>query len=210
MSGSLANLSPQIEDVLEFWFGSSDSDDPEGLTSEGLLYQRRRKIWFGKNPEFDRAIRDRFELLYQQAAAGNLDPWQQSPSGSLALILVLDQFPRNMFRHTPQAFATDAVARAVAKEMIRRGDDRLLLPVQRIFVYLPLEHSENRDDQHQSVQQVEVLVATQPALADCLDYAQRHQVVIERFGRFPHRNRILGRETTAEEAEFLQQPGSAF
>lgn len=203
------NLSPQIEDVLKFWFGSADSDAPEGSTSDGL-YQRRRKFWFGQNPEFDRAIRDRFESLYQQAAAGHLDGWQQSPSGSLALILVLDQFPRNMFRHTPQAFATDFKAQQVAKGMIDRGDDRLLLPVQRIFVYLPLEHSENRDDQHLSVQQVEALVATQPALADCLDYAQRHQVVIERFGRFPHRNRILGRETTAEEAEFLQQPGSAF
>lgn len=206
-------LAPQARDVLEFWFGSVDlSEDLIDLQSEldSSLYQRRRKLWFGKQPEFDRTIHDRFKALYQQAAAGELDQWQQSSLGSLALILVLDQFPRNMFRNTPQAFATDAKARDISKAVIRRGCDRLLHPVQRMFIYLPLEHSENRDDQSQSVRLTQSLAAADPALADCFDYAQRHQVVIERFGRFPHRNAILGRKTTPEEAEFLQQPGSRF
>lgn len=196
------SLSPQAEEVLKFWFGSPDTNE--------ALYERRRKIWFGKDPEFDRAIYDRFYFLYEQAAAGEHDLWQSSPLGSLSLILVLDQFPRSMFRNTPQAFATDAKAREVAEATIGRGFDRLLQPVQRLFIYLPLEHSENLDDQNRSVQLVQALSIANPELSDCLDYAQRHQMVIERFGRFPHRNRILGRETTPEEAEFLTQPGSAF
>jgi len=196
------NLLPLVEEVLDFWFG------PPPITS--MLYKQRRKRWFSKNPEFDRQIYDRFYSVYEQAATGTLDHWQHSPLSNLALILVLDQFPRNMFRNTPQAFATDAKARETTRVAIEQAFDRVLAPVQRLFVYLPLEHSENLDDQNQSVQLVQVLIATHPELLDCLDYAQRHQAVIERFGRFPHRNRILGRDTTPEEAEFLKQPGSSF
>lgn len=199
---SAQNLSPQAEEVLEFWFG------PPPI--EISLYERRRKLWFGKNPDFDRDIFDRFHLLYEQAATGDLDQWQHSPLSNLALILVLDQFPRNMFRNTPLAFATDAKAREITKVAIEQGFDQELEPVQRLFVYLPLEHSEDLNDQNRSVQLVQALIVTNPELSDCLDYAQRHQVAIEQFGRFPHRNRILGRQTTPEEAEFLTQPGSSF
>jgi uncharacterized protein (DUF924 family) len=194
--------SPSIDAILLFWFGIPQTPDAQ--------YSQRRKLWFGKNPEFDRNIHDRFHSLYEQAAKGELDSWQASPKGSLALILLLDQFPRNMFRDTPRAFATDAKACAIAKQSIAQQIDRVLEPIQRIFIYLPLEHRENLADQHQCVQLFEELVAGSPELADCLDYARRHQAVIDRFGRFPHRNRILGRPSTPAEVEFLQQPGSSF
>lgn len=196
------DLPPWVEEVLEFWFG------PPPITPS--LYGQRHKLWFSKNPEFDRQIHDRFYSLYEQASAGALDHWQYSPLSNLALILVLDQFSRNMFRNTPQAFATDARARHATQVAIEQQLDQALAPVQRLFTYLPLEHSENLDDQNQSVQFVQALLTTNPELSDCLDYAQRHQAVIERFGRFPHRNRILRRNTTLEEAEFLKQPGSSF
>lgn len=191
-----------IDAVLQFWFGDAPVNE--------LLYQNRRKLWFGKKKAFDQEIRQRFSDLYTQAASGKLDSWQQTAPGILALILLLDQFPRNMFRHTPQAFATDAQALSLAKFAIDHGLDQALAPVERLFVYLPLEHSESQTDQQRSVQLFEALALEQPNLDDVRDYALRHQAVIDRFGRFPHRNRILGRETTPEEAEFLQQPGSSF
>lgn len=199
-------LASEAHAVLSFWFGEQYDEHP----SDVVLYDQRRKLWFGKQPEFDQMIASRFQDLYAQAAAGELDHWQQSPLGALALILVLDQFPRNMFRDTPQSFATDAKARTVAQAAITQGFDQALTPIQRVFMYLPLEHSENLDDQNQSVQLVQAITATHPDLSDIADYAVRHQRVIQRFGRFPHRNRILGRSTTAEEAAFLQQPGSSF
>jgi uncharacterized protein (DUF924 family) len=193
---------PTITAILNFWFGDSGT--------ESTSYEQRRRFWFGKTPEFDQAIREQFHAVYAQAAAGQLDHWQDTPEGSLALILVLDQFSRNMFRDTAQAFATDPQALAAAKRAIARGFDQQLLPIQRIFLYLPLEHSEDLADQQQSVEQFRQLIAASPDLQDTFDYALRHQSVIERFGRFPHRNRLLGRDTTPEEAEFLTQPGSSF
>jgi uncharacterized protein (DUF924 family) len=195
-------LLADIGAVLRFWFAEPQTPQAQ--------YAQRRKLWFGKNPEFDRTIGARFQSLSEQAAEGRLQHWQASPLGSLALIVLLDQFPRNMFRDTPRAFATDGLARAVAQHSLSQAFDRALEPIQRIFVYLPLEHSENLDDQRQSVQLFTALAAENPELADCLDYALKHQVVIERFGRFPHRNRILGRSSTPAEIEFLQQPGSSF
>lgn len=191
-----------IDAVLSFWFGTAH------LGIE--LYQQRRKLWFGKNPAVDQEIRDRFLDLYQQATEGKLDQWQRSPLGALALVILLDQFPRNMFRNTPQAFATDARARTVAKEAIEQGWDQDLPAVQRFFFYLPLEHSEHLPDQQQCLQHYQRLIAANPELADMLDYAIRHHEIIDRFGRFPHRNRILGRDSTPEELEFLKQPGSSF
>ncbi|MBF2049676.1 MAG: DUF924 family protein [Leptolyngbya sp. IPPAS B-1204] len=191
----------QIQAVLSFWFG----DPPEAAS-----YAQRRKFWFGKQPEFDAEIRQKFAAIYEQAAAGALDAWQQLPAGCLALVIVLDQFSRNMFRDTPQAFATDAKALQIAQQAVAQGFDQQLAPIQRIFLYLPFEHSENLADQHQSVELTRQLSAEVPELADVFDYAVRHQDVIERFGRFPHRNRILGRESTPEEIEFLKQPGSSF
>jgi uncharacterized protein (DUF924 family) len=189
----------QVQEILEFWFGKPDDLD----------YGKSRKVWFTKNPEFDREVRSRFLPVYQQAAAGELDDWKASPQGCLALIILLDQFPRNMFRGQSQAFATDPQALFYAKHAVTNGFDRELLPIQRQFIYLPFEHSENLTDQHQCIK----LFSTLQDYPECIsgvDYAHRHFQVIERFGRFPHRNEILGRETTPEEAEFLQQPGSSF
>ena len=191
-----------IEDILTFWFGEPGSADTG--------YQQRRKFWFGKSPKVDAEIRSRFLECYKQAAAGQLTEWQATPQGALALVLLLDQFARNMFRDTPQMFATDDQALEIAKEAIARQFDAHLSPVQRLFLYLPLEHSENATDQERSVELIRQLAQANPELHDAFDYALRHQRVIEQFGRFPHRNRILGRPTIPAEAEFLKQPGSSF
>ncbi|NJR38341.1 MAG: DUF924 domain-containing protein [Leptolyngbyaceae cyanobacterium CSU_1_4] len=191
-----------LGEVLQFWFG-----DPQ---SEEAQYSRRRKVWFSKHSETDQIIQRRFLTTYEQAVAGELEGWQATPEGCLALILLLDQFPRNLFREQPQAFATDRQARTLALRAIAQGFDQSLAPIQRIFIYLPLEHSENLGDQHQSVALFQQLTAHSPELADVFDYAVRHQTVIERFGRFPHRNASLGRASTAAELEFLKQPGSSF
>jgi uncharacterized protein (DUF924 family) len=200
--GINSSIPPQAEETLRFWFGD--------LQPAVSSYPQRRKVWFGKHPQLDQEIRDRFQPLYEQAAVGNLDDWQNSPLTALALIVLLDQFPRNMFRNTPKAFATDAKALAIAQQAIAHGFDQHLTPIQRIFLYVPLEHSENLEHQRQCVALFQQLFATTPDLDDVLDYAQRHYAVIDRFGRFPHRNEILGRSTTPEEAEFLKQPGSRF
>jgi uncharacterized protein (DUF924 family) len=189
----------RADDIVEFWFGKPDEAD----------YGKYRKVWFTKNPKFDEEVRSRFLQDYQKAAAGELDDWKDSPLSCLALIILLDQFPRNMFRGQPQAFATDPQALAAAKHALDRGFEKQLLPLQRWFIYMPLQHSENLADQHQCVELFSTL-KDYPECASGLDYAHRHRKVIERFGRFPHRNEILGRETTSEEAEFLKQPGSSF
>jgi uncharacterized protein (DUF924 family) len=189
----------QANQILDFWFGKPDEAD----------YGKPRKVWFTKNPEFDQEVRSRFLINYQQAAAGHLDDWKASPLGCLALIILLDQFPRNMFRGQLQAFATDPQALAYAQHTVAQGFDKELLPIQRCFVYLPFEHSENLAHQRQAIELFSTL-KDYPECASGVDYAHRHFKVIERFGRFPHRNEILGRETTLEEAEFLKQPGSSF
>ena len=177
-------------DVLRFWFG------------EGAERGRAHKRWFEKNSTFDTEIRTRFLPLYE-ALAGN-DDWLSRPGDCLARILVLDQFPRNMFRGTPRAFAADPAALAAAKHAVAQGFDRDLLAVERQFVYLPFEHSESLADQERACELM------RPLGDDLYDWAVRHQRIIERFGRFPHRNEILGRESTPEEIEFLKQPGSGF
>ena len=191
--------SEQAKRILDFWFG----------TPEQASYGKPRQIWFIKKPEFDREVEARFLSDYEQAAAGNLDTWKSSPLSCLALILLLDQFPRNMFRGKSQAFATDWQALSTAEYAIAQGYDRELLPVQRWFIYLPFEHSENLEHQRQAVRLFEQL-SDDPDSASCIDYAIRHMQVIQRFGRFPHRNEILGRVSTIEEKEFLKQKGSSF
>lgn len=183
------------EGVLAFWFGGVAGDD----------FKSRNRVWFGKDEALDGAIRSRFAALHADAAAGRRTAWEADPRGALALVVVLDQFPRNMFRGTPEAFATDPLALAVAKRAIDRGFDRLLRPVERLFLYLPFEHSEVLAEQERSV----ALVGT---LGDpgTLDYAKRHRDIVARFGRFPHRNAILGRMSTPEEAAFLRKPESSF
>ena len=192
----------EAEEVLNFWFGAP--------TEPGSEYGQQRKEWFVKNPDFDRQIRTRFLSLYEQAATGHLNHWREDPRSCLALILLLDQFSRNMFRGTPQAFATDPQALAAAQLAIARQYRQQLIPVEEMFLYLPLEHSENLEHQQQCVDQFQRLQVDHPEFDSVLDYAIRHKAVIERFGRFPHRNAILGRESTPEELTFLQQPGSSF
>lgn len=186
-------------EILNFWFGHPDE----------VSYGKPRKQWFVKNSQFDQQVKNLFLDDYKQAATGQLNDWQSSPIGCLALVIVLDQFPRNMFRGTPQAFATDSQALGVAQHSVTQGFDRQLLPVQRWFFYLPFEHSENMQHQCQAVELFSQL-AHDPDSVDTIDYAIQHLKVIERFGRFPHRNKILGRVSTVEEEEFLKLPGSSF
>lgn len=187
-----------INDILSFWF-----DAPDGTTNQ------RRKVWFQKDPAFDAEIQARFGDTYCKAAAGELDDWQHTADGALALILVLDQFARNLFRGQPQSFALDNKALAIAQHAIAQGFDQQLPPIRRYFVYMPFMHSESVAIQRQSVELFTPL-RDDPQTESAYPYAVRHYEIIEQFGRFPHRNAILGRKTTPTEAEFLQQPGSSF
>lgn len=199
---SLAHQATQQQEILTFWFGNSLDPDHS--------YKKRKKLWFGKSESFDQTIQQTFERTYEQAKAGHYKAWQATPEGCLSLILLLDQFPRNIFRGHPDAFATDQKALKITQKAIAQGFDQELLPVQRMFIYLPLEHSENRDHQQQAVTLFQALADEHQELNDTYIYALKHQSVIERFGRFPHRNEILDRPSTDEEIEFLQQPGSSF
>jgi uncharacterized protein (DUF924 family) len=185
-------------DVLDFWFGEPGS--PE--------YRRPRDLWFAKSDATDRVIASRFGGTVEAALAGDLDAWAATPRGALALIVVLDQFTRNVFRGTPRAFAGDPRALAVATSLVDTARDLALAPVERWFVYMPFEHSERLLDQYEAVRLFERLAAE--GLDSPLDWARRHYEVVRRFGRFPHRNEILGRPSTAEEVDFLKQPGSGF
>lgn len=186
--------------ILDFWFGTPGSAE----------YGRPRKCWFEKNPAFDEEIRRRFPGLPEEAAAGRLAAWVTQPESLLALILALDQFPRNLFRNDPRAFAGDAAALAHAQEAIGRGFDAQLPPLQRVFTYMPFEHSESPAMQDRSVALFTALAAAHEGFNSFLDYARRHREAIRRFGRFPHRNAALGRASTPEETDYLRQPGSGF
>ncbi len=189
----------QFQEILEFWFTKSDEAD----------YGKSDKVWFVKDTKFDEEVRSRFLNTYQQAVSGKLNSWQESPLSCLALIILLDQFPRNMFRDQPQAFATDEQALKFAQYAVERNFDQQLLPIQRWFIYLPFEHSENLEDQQKAVALFSTL-KDDPDSESSIDYAYRHLEIIERFGRFPHRNKILDRQNTPEEEEFLKQPGASF
>lgn len=186
--------------VLDFWFG--DRTDPE--------YGKDRKAWFAKDEAFDAEIGHRFGATIEQALRGELDAWAAEARSALARIVLLDQFTRNAFRDTPRAFAGDALALAAASRMVGERSDQALPTFMRAFVYMPFEHAEGLAMQDEAVRLFIRLVAEDPAEASKLDYAHRHRAVIERFGRFPHRNAILGRQSTAEEIEFLKRPGSGF
>ncbi len=185
-------------DVLDFWFGAQS--DPG--------YGKARPLWFKKSDATDDLVRDRFGSTVEAALTGALNDWTLSPRGALAAIIVLDQFTRNVYRDTPRSFAGDAQALRLASNLVDRDDDRLLAPVERWFAYMPFEHSEFLNDQLESVRLFEQLA--QEGLDDPLAWAIKHHDVIKRFGRFPHRNSILGRESTAEEVEFLKEDGSRF
>ena len=184
-------------EVLDFWFG-----DPPSAEA--------RDEWFRKDDAFDVLIRERFAGTLEAALQGSLRDWDATPAGALARIVVLDQFTRNAFRDTPRSFAGDALAREAAVALVDSGGDRQLPPLQRWFAYLPFEHAEDLAAQERALQLYTQLAADAPALADALEWAKKHLVVIARFGRFPHRNAVLGRTSTVEETEFLRQPGSRF
>ncbi|WP_324003806.1 DUF924 family protein [Aeromonas hydrophila] len=194
--------------LLTFWFGEETDDVTRA--------KRQAPLWWGKNSDTDALLASRFGDLAAAAAAGELAHWADSAEGRLALILLLDQLPRNIHRGTPAAFAQDAKARDLCLKGLSLEADLALPPLGRVFFYLPLEHAESREQQARSVTLFEGLAAEQadsPAretFAGFADFARRHQVIVERFGRFPHRNAILGRQDTAEEATFLLQPGSGF
>jgi uncharacterized protein (DUF924 family) len=184
---------PEAARVLRFWFGQGG----------------RRTEWFAKDAQFDARIAEEFLALHGQASAGALERWQAAPPDCLALIVVLDQFPRNMFRGTPRAFATDSLALGAAQHAVARRYDAALGPCERLFLYLPFEHAESLAMQDRACELLQPLSAF-PETHDAYRYAVAHRDIIARFGRFPHRNAILGRASTPEELEFLKGPGSSF
>ncbi|MFC3607695.1 DUF924 family protein [Stutzerimonas tarimensis] len=193
--------------LLDWWFG-------EGATAVEIAAEKQR-LWFGYRPEQDAEAREHFAALTDQALAGGLDDWTMAPQGWLALILLLDQLPRMIYRGTPAAFAGDERAQQLVRDGLVQGGDMLLPPIQRVFVYLVLEHSENLAAQEQALAYFAMLrdiaePAEQPLFDDFADFALRHRDVIARFGRFPHRNKILDRPSTDAEQAFLAQPGSRF
>jgi len=191
-------MSVTPEEVLDFWF------DPAA-----------RPRWFERDGDFDASVRQRFGPTLEAAAHGQLDDWAATPRGWLALLIVLDQFSRNIHRDDARAWSADPTSQTIALVGIARGDDQRLEPLQRLFVYLPLEHAEDLALQQHCVHLFERLLAQMPEdgrepFQGFLDYARRHHDVINRFGRFPHRNAVLGRSSTPEEAAYLAQPGSGF
>jgi len=197
----------RVEEILDFWFGE--------LSPDGPVSAARRRLWFGGDEETDRLIGERFGRDLEAARRGDYDGWRDSPQGALALIVVLDQFPRNIYRGSAQAYASDAKALNLSLEGMAQGQDRFLAVAEKAFFYLPLEHAEESAMQRLSVAAFtrlwrEAPVGGKKMAEGFLDFAIRHREIIERFGRFPHRNAVLGRPSTAEEEAFLREPGSSF
>ena len=186
-------MHPVAEDILTFWFGTTD------LSAE----LERRQVWFRSTPEFDREIARRYTGIHERAAGGAFDAFVETRAECLALVLMLDQFPRNIFRGTPRAFGSDAKAREIARLALERGHDRGICTAFRTFFYLPFEHSETLADQERAVPLYRSLNEER-----ALNAALGHRDAIRRFGRFPHRNAVLGRDNTPEEAEYLKEPPS--
>ncbi len=178
------------KDILYFWF--EQTQPPQ---------------WFQVNPAFDTEIQERYGDVYDKASRGIFDDWKNDSDGCLALVLLLDQFPRNMFRGTAKAFASDGKALVISKYALSKGFDQVLSPMKRRFLYLPFEHSENLNDQRKCVDLFEKMKKDDPL---GYDYAMRHLKVIEKYGRFPHRNKILSRMSTPDEEEYLAQAGAGF
>jgi uncharacterized protein (DUF924 family) len=186
--GEMGVVPAEAQAVLDFWFRETEPEK-----------------WFKRDDAFDATVRARFADLHARATAGDCDGWAATPRGCLALVVLLDQFPRNMFRGEPPSFATDAAACALTKLALDRGFDADLSLREKQFLYMPLQHSEDAADQALSVERNGAT-----GDAELLKYAEAHKRIVDRFGRFPHRNDVLGRATTPEEAGFLAQPGSSF
>jgi uncharacterized protein (DUF924 family) len=198
---------PQVKEILEYWFGNLNSAEDYPTV--------KAPIWFGGGEAIDNDIRTRFGELVISATKNELDTWKETPRGRLALIILVDQFTRNIFRGTPQAFEYDHIAQELTMEGLVKGDDQALYPVERAFFYLPLEHAENMELQEISVERFHSILADAPAehiarFKSFEAYAWSHYDIIAKFGRFPHRNKILSRESTVEEIEFLKGPNSSF
>jgi uncharacterized protein (DUF924 family) len=190
------------DDILAFWFGPNG---PEGPISDEF-----RARWWRKDPAFDDEIRRRFGDLHARACKGELDDWCATPRGCLALVIVIDQFSRNLHRDDPRAWENDDIAQRHCLDALDVGKDAPLPPDGRAFLYMPLMHAEDRELQAMCVDKFAQLAAEDPRHAFAAKYADRHKEIVDRFGRFPHRNEVLGRETTPEEAEFLKEPNSRF
>lgn len=187
--------------VLEFWFGLPGTPEWNGA----------RREWFANSDAFDATIVERFLPVWQRAHDGEADDWSVTPEGACARIVLLDQFPRNMFRGDSRSFATDGRALALARSMLEKGwDKQLPTPWHRTFCYLPFEHAESLSDQDISVRETMALREDTRGKVDVVEWAVKHRDIIARFGRFPHRNAVLGRKSTRDEEAFLEQPGSRF
>ena len=183
--------------ILDFWFGRKGDKG----------YGEFRDEWFQQDTEFDERIRDLFLEDYERAVRGEYDDWQEKPQSCLALVILLDQFPRNLFRGDRQTYATDNAALEVSREAVQKGIDQKLPPFQRHLLYMPFMHSEDAGDQRRSIELFRKLAAAD-AGPDIMEFAEGHQDTVERFGRFPHRNVLLGRSSTPGEVEFLGRSGS--
>ena len=196
-----------VDIILEFWFGNSAENEEE--------FQRRMNMWFLNPDSFDQAVRQ-FKPVIEFVANGHASDLESDPKGILAMIITLDQFPRNVYRGTPQAFAYDSEALRLAKKVIDSGLDKSMAYLELLFAYMPLQHSEDPQIQNLSVRMFNLLVdvATteiqSESAKESVKYAEMHRDIIERFGRFPHRNEILGRESTAEELQFLADGAETF
>ncbi|WP_354687789.1 DUF924 family protein [Cupriavidus necator] len=187
--------------VLDFWFDTPGSAG----------WNTTRSVWFTKSDAFDAQIRHQFLADWQAAHAGATDDWSATPEGACARVVLLDQFPRNMFRNDPRSFATDDQALALAKRIVATGMDRALpTDFHRMFCYMPFEHSEALEDQDEAVRLMTQLRDTSAGKVDVVEWADKHRLIIARHGRFPHRNAVLGRQSTAQELAFLREPGSSF
>jgi uncharacterized protein (DUF924 family) len=193
---STVNFPDRAKALLDFWFGPLDDPGRE----------QHREIWFKATGEFDGALRREFLADYEAAAAGGLRFWEASAQSALAVVLLLDQVPRNIFRGTPGAYATDAAARDAADRALESGFDQRVPPAWRLFFYMPFHHSENIADQRRSVTLFNALPRNPDRRGSLRRYGRPYIEVIGRFGRFPHRNEILGRQSTPEEIAFLAKP----
>jgi uncharacterized protein (DUF924 family) len=203
----LADLIDDWDYVLQFWFGDSPDD--------GEVAAKYSALWWGKSADNDQLIWAKFSHRVEQASAGILTPWLEHPPGRLAAIILIDQFRRNIYRDKPEAFAEDELARRWCREGLGNNVDTELRPIERVFFYLPLEHSESLKDQEDSMRlftqlRDEASAEMRPLFNSFYDFARRHYDIIKRFGRFPHRNAILARESSEEEIRFLREPGSSF
>jgi uncharacterized protein (DUF924 family) len=193
--------------LLQAWFGS-DLDNPQAVAE-------RSRVWFSADESFDALIRERFDTLTDRGLRGELASWRETPRSTLGLVIVLDQLPRNLYRGTPQMFASDSAALDLSLWALSREVDAHLHPLEAAFLYLPLEHAEDLTLQDQCVELFRTLARRAPTqlleqFQSYLSYAERHQSVIETFGRFPHRNGILGRSSTPEELRYLKEGGETF